>query len=90
MVALIACLTHIRWHLLLNRIAATLWSVITTLSLHYTSARHKGALVLHTLHIIDIEAAGLQVYWIGLTLSWLANHVHADMLTLSVNIVLVG
>ena len=60
---------------------------MTTLSLHSTVARDKGALVLH---IVAIEAAALQVNWIGLTLSWFTNHVHADMLALFVNIMLIG
>ena len=79
---LIACLAHLgRHNLLLDSITTTLWHVITTLSLY-----SKGLV----LHIVAIEAAVLHVLWIGLTLSWLANHVHADMLTLPVNIVLVG
>ena len=77
---------HIGRHLL-DLIAATLRHVMTTLSLHSTTAREKGALVLH---IVAIEVAGLQVNWIRLTLTWLANHIHADMLALSVNIVLIG
>ena len=84
MIALIACLTHIGRHML-DFIATTLRHVITTLSLHSTTAGDKGALVLH---IAVIEAV-LQIYWIRLTLSRLANQVHTDMLTLSVNIVLV-
>ena len=84
---MIACLAHVRRHNLLDSIAATLWYVITTLSLHSATAGDKGTLVLH---IVAIEATGLQVLWVGLTLTWLANHIHADMLTLPVNIVLVG
>ena len=87
MVALIACLAHVRRHLL-DLIAATWWHVIATLSWHSAATGDKGALLV--LHIVTVKAAGLQVHWIRLTLSWLANHVHANMLALSVNIVFVG
>ena len=87
LVPLVACLMHIGRHLL-DLIAATLWHVIATLSWHSAACGNKGVLLV--LHIIAVKAASLQVHWIRLTLSWLANHVHADMLALSVNIVLVS
>ena len=87
-VPLIACLAHMGRHYLLDSIVTAVgWHVITILSLCSATAGDEGTLILH---IVAIESAGLQGLWIGLTLPWLANHVHADMLTLSVDIVLVG
>ena len=84
---MIACLAHIGRHYLFYSITTAGRHVITTLSLCSATAGGEGTLILH---IVTIESAGLQGLWTGLTLPWLANHVHADMLTLSVDIVLVG